>query len=83
MTVVIPDWPGRFQIDDFKKHIKNLYRLNAPVHLDIQFKFLNLNQMFAFESMYYDWMALRSLTTSPQPQLDQVAYKLLQFVNQI
>ncbi len=83
MTVVIPDWPGRFQIDDFKKHIKNLYRLNAPVHLDIQFKFLNLNQMFAFESMYYEWMSLRSLTVSPQPQLDQVAYKLLQFVNQI
>lgn len=55
MSVVFPTWPARFQDKNFREATENLFRLNTPAHVKINFIWMNLSNLRKFESLYFDW----------------------------
>lgn len=56
MSVLLPEWPARFQDDVFKEFVKDLFRVHTPVHLRLKFYWLNIQQMTVFEGLYGSWL---------------------------
>jgi hypothetical protein len=60
ITILLPAWPARFQDDNFRLLLEDLFRVNAPAHIKIQFQWLNISRMTRFEQLQADWLtALR------------------------
>ncbi|MES3019694.1 MAG: hypothetical protein V4721_18035 [Bacteroidota bacterium] len=55
MSVIFPTWPARFQDKNFREATENLFRLNTPAHVKINFIWMNLTNLKKFESLYFDW----------------------------
>ena len=55
MSVVFPSWPARFQDKNFREAAENLFRLNSPSHVKINFVWMNLSNLKKFEAIYFDW----------------------------
>jgi hypothetical protein len=54
MTVVLPAWPARSQDPNFRNWAQALFRLHAPAHLLIDFKWLEVNPFINFEKHYHE-----------------------------
>ena len=54
-TVLIPDWPARFQDERFKEYFVNLLHERTPVHMGCNVLSLDQKQMKEFESVYHPW----------------------------
>ena len=52
-SIVVPNWPYRFQSSYFKNNFKNLVLANAPIHIKIDLFFIDYSQMAHFEKLYY------------------------------
>lgn len=59
VSVVLPNWPVRFQNDEFKLYAEQLMFENAPAHLAIHCFWLSVGQMKEFEGLYDEWRLLR------------------------
>jgi hypothetical protein len=55
MTVIFPSWPARFQDKGFREAAENLFRLNSPAHVKVNFIWMGINKMKRFEAWYFDW----------------------------
>jgi hypothetical protein len=55
MSVIFPSWPARFQDRNFREAAENLFRINSPAHVKINFIWMNLSNLKKFESLYFDW----------------------------
>ena len=80
MSIVLPTWPSRFQNSDFQDLLRKVIVLNAPVHLHVEFVWLNSNQMREFESIYFNWLESRVATNPQQPHLDERAKTVMDFL---
>lgn len=80
ITLVLPDWPSRFQNPDFQNLLRDVVLYNAPAHLHTHFIWLDPEAMQRFEDLYFDWMAKKRSLHPEQPSLDEAAYELLLFV---
>jgi hypothetical protein len=56
ITVVLPSWPARFQDNNFRVLLEDMFRINAPAHIKICFQWLNLSGMSEFEQLHTDWL---------------------------
>ena len=82
ISIVIPKWPSRFQNSDFKDLLKNIIILNSPVYVHIDFIWLDIDKMIEFESVYFSWLRERVLIAPKQPDLDDKAIAVLNFLQQ-
>src|SRR6476660_641090 len=55
MSIVFPAWPARFQDKNFREATENLFRLNTPAQVKINFIWMNLSNLKKFESLFFDW----------------------------
>jgi hypothetical protein len=55
MSVIFPSWPARFQDKNFREIAENLFRLNSPAHVNINFIWMGLSKMKRFEAWFFDW----------------------------
>jgi len=55
MSVIFPSWPARFQDKSFRDAAENLFRLNAPAHVKINFIWMGLSKLKRFEAWFLDW----------------------------
>lgn len=56
MSILLPEWPARFQDDVFKDFVKDLFRQESPAHLRLNFFWLNIQEMSVFEGLYSSWL---------------------------
>ncbi|GAA0553588.1 hypothetical protein [Chitinophaga japonensis] len=56
LTVVLPAWPARFQLHEFRDFAEGLFREQTPAQFRIQFKWLGVGAMRAFEEDYFKWL---------------------------
>lgn len=77
LSVILPNWPSRFQNTDFKDLLRNIIVLNAPVYVHVDFHWLNSRDMAQFEEVYFDWLAERTAITPQQPELDNKAQRVM------
>lgn len=73
LSLVLPKWPTRFQNEDFRMLLRNIVMVNAPVHVNIDFYWLDIEPMAEFEEVYYGWLEERILLEPKQPDLDNKA----------
>jgi len=75
ISVIIPNWSGRFLQDKMRTIFENIVRLNSPAHLSIDFYWLSPQQMLDFETLYFNWLDLK-FSEKSSPSIDHAAYKL-------
>jgi hypothetical protein len=54
-TVILPDWPARFQDPGFKIHLQNIFKMHSPAHIRLNFRWLDFFAMKDFEVLYEKW----------------------------
>jgi hypothetical protein len=83
MSVIMPAWPSRFQNSDFRSLLCNAFVVNAPVHLNLDFYWLEVSEMKEFEALYFDWLEERNSLHPMQPELDDKAMKVMEYLQKI
>ncbi|KAA2239997.1 hypothetical protein F0L74_27855 [Chitinophaga agrisoli] len=56
LSIVLPSWPARFQLEEFRTFAVSLIREHTPVQFHIQFKWLGISAMRRFEEHYRQWL---------------------------
>lgn len=56
VTVVLPSWTARFQNRSFRTFTEKLFIEHSPVVVKLNFKWLSINEMKAFEESYFKWI---------------------------
>ncbi|BGI51732.1 MAG: hypothetical protein HamCj_00850 [Candidatus Hamiltonella defensa (Ceratovacuna japonica)] len=77
LSVVLPDWPVRFQENNFKKLLYDTLISEVPAHVMIYVHWFDRNKMKAFEAVYQSWLAQKSKET---PVAWEKALKLLELL---
>jgi hypothetical protein len=55
ITFVFPDWPGRFQDENFRALIQQTIIAQTPAHITPELRWLNRQEMKTFEGLYHAW----------------------------
>lgn len=55
LTIIIPDWPARFQQRAFKETILQILQAEAPAHLWLNILWLNKSDFQEFRFIYGNW----------------------------
>jgi hypothetical protein len=58
VTVVLPDWPSRFQDPTFRQFVTDTIYGELPAHLVVNVRWFSYAQMRKFENRYDAWLAL-------------------------
>lgn len=56
MTVLLPAWTARFQDENFRAFVMDLFRQHTPAHIRLYFQWLNISRMTEFEELYPRWV---------------------------
>jgi len=84
ISVLLPDWPSRFQSEAFKLFAERLIRENCPAQIRVDCHWLNFKQMKQFETLYAAWAADKyqsvQLPGSDAGLLDQKSQALREFL---
>lgn len=83
ISVLLPDWPARFQIERFKDYVTDLIHERIPAHIGNDILWLNALEMKAFEEKYHAWENLKSETKSSNTHLRKVKYAAYKVYQQI
>lgn len=83
MSVIMPAWPSRFQNSNFRSLLCNAFVVNAPVHLNLDFYWLEVSEMKEFEALYFDWLEERNSLHPMQPELDDKAMRVIEYLQKI
>lgn len=78
ISFIFPDWPVRFQNNEFKVLINNCIREYIPAHLSFEIFYLDFEQIGAFESVYFKWLELRR--SSSFEKLEKESLQLIQLI---
>lgn len=80
MSMVLPNYASRFQNIDFRNLLNATVAVNCPVHLHVNFYWLNFDEMQTFEKVYFDWLHERAKPEPQQPDLDDKAHLLIEML---
>ena len=60
VSVMLPDWPAKFQDERFKDYFETVLRERAPAHIHCEIYWLSEVQMLQFENNYHAWKSIKS-----------------------
>jgi hypothetical protein len=58
ISVLLPNWPMRFQNNEFRLYAEQLLAENAPAHLAVNCFWLSVHEMQEFERLHQEWKSL-------------------------
>jgi hypothetical protein len=58
ISVLLPNWPMRFQNNEFRLYAEQLLYENAPAHLAVHCFWLSVHEMQEFERLHQEWKSL-------------------------
>lgn len=76
-SVMLPNWPARFQNKDFQWLLRSQMVLNKPAAVSLKFYWLDATQMKQFEVLYRPW--LEALRTG-SPATGELSMKLVRLI---
>ncbi len=79
VSLLLPDWPARFQEERFQEYLTDVFYERIPAHLSNEILWLNVNEMKAFEEKYREWEKLKSGQKSidePSDSLKKAAFEV-------
>ena len=77
-SIILPNWPAKFQNDDFKNLLVNCIAENNPLHLKVNLYFIGINKMMEFEDAFFEWKNLKRANTADSRALDSSSLRLVQ-----
>lgn len=86
ITVLMPDWPARFQIERFKDYVTDLIHERIPAHIGNDILWLNVQKMKAFEDIYHGWENLKTSSQNskiPDQELMTAAFNVYNMINDL
>lgn len=86
VTILLPDWPARFQDERFNSYLNDLIIERIPGHIGNQILWINKNQMEEFEKEYFAWEKLKVEyyhSGSVPKKLPDAAFKVYQKLMEI
>ena len=60
ISILLPDWPARFQDERFKSYLNDIILERIPTHISNQIIWVNAKQLKDFEDKYFTWEKLVS-----------------------
>ena len=78
INFIFPDWPVRFQNNEFKALIDKSIKEFIPAHLSFEVFYLNFEKMGAFENVYFRWLKFRRLGNLEK--LEKESLQLIQLI---
>jgi len=86
VTVLLPDWPARFQIDRFKAYVTDIIHERIPAHISNEILWVDAYKLSTFNKKYLHWQKLRLesknsnvLSTKIEPaEIKSAAYEVYQ-----
>jgi hypothetical protein len=79
LSFFIPQWPARFQDENFKKFINKIISEFTPIHLKLNIKYLSIEEMKNFESIYFYWLSM--LQVSNGKDFQKISFDLISLMN--
>jgi hypothetical protein len=86
ISVLMPDWPARFQVERFKDYVADLIKERIPAHIGNDILWINALEMKAFEDKYHIWEKLKSEVKNSKSHSQKVktaAYKVYQMLMEL
>jgi uncharacterized protein YegP (UPF0339 family) len=91
MSVFLPNWPLRFQSNEFKLYAEQIIQENSPAHLAVNCFWLSAYDAKIFERMYNDWKSLNlevhggnePAELRPVKALDEASEKIKDFIQRL
>ena len=86
VSILLPDWPARFQDEQFQAYIKDIILERIPTHISNDILWVDVNQMKAFEKAYFKWQELRKQEYNSgkvTENLKNAAFEIYQNIMQI
>ena len=80
ISVVFPDWPSRFQSQNFKQLIYDTLIAETPAHITVHFHWLDRDKMREFETIYALWLQNLSGNASDSTEADASTARLINFL---
>ena len=56
ISIVLPNWPYRFQSNSFQKFISNTFIKEAPANIFVNVKWLGYEELIQLEDSYYGFI---------------------------
>lgn len=81
LTIIFPDWPIRFQNNDFKTLVSETINTFKPAHIAFELYFLNYDKMMMFEDIYFNW--LTNKINDDKDEIENYALMLIQFIKSL
>ena len=75
-TMILPSWSARFNNQDFRNLLEMVVAENGPLHINIDFIWLDIYKMQQFEKAYEEWLNEKQQAEPTQPLLDDLAMQL-------
>ena len=80
LSFVFPEWPVRFQKSDFVNYLHDLISENILAHQSAKVYFVNLVDLYNFESLYYEWLFLKNQDQLDLKKIDVLSLQLIQLL---
>lgn len=87
ISVLLPNWPLRFQSNEFKLYAEQLVQENSPAHLAANCFWLSANDAMEFDRIYRHWKALSAAVHGEKRNqikaLDEASDKIKAFLQRL
>ena len=79
LSFFIPQWPARFQDQNFKNFTNKIISEFTPIHLKININYLSIDEMINFENIYFQWLSM--LHVSNGNDFQKISFDLISLMN--
>ncbi|HKJ40506.1 MAG TPA: hypothetical protein VKA27_00380 [Sunxiuqinia sp.] len=86
VSIVLPNWPARFQDERFNDYVYELINERIPAHIGNSILWIDLNKFNVFEEKYRVWEKVKSesgFDEEPSESLKSAAYELYRTINEL
>ncbi|MGA1543268.1 MAG: hypothetical protein ACO388_00485 [Saprospiraceae bacterium] len=77
-SIILPNWPAKFQNDDFKNLLVSQIAENSPLHLKVNLYFIGIKKMMEFEDVFFEWKNIKRANPPDPIVLDSASLRLVQ-----
>lgn len=77
VSFIMPNWTSRFQNRKIQRLFEALTKINVPAHLVVNFFWVDLDDMRAFEDVYQMWLTEKGNENPDLSRLDDLSFTLI------
>ena len=86
ISILLPDWPARFQDEQFQTYLKDIILERIPTHISNEILWVNVTQLKDFEKKYFKWRDLKATQNNSGKitgELKEAAFEVYQSIKNI